>query len=113
MGCAFTTRRQATDEVVHRRPAKAPLIASAFSRHFSSAALEKGPRGSAGRFCLRPDAASPMRADEGADQFAFENSDLFMRLLAGRLWRGDCGRRCPLYANAARHQYGLAGVVAG
>lgn len=32
--------------------------------------------------------------------------------IAVRLWRGDRGRR-PFHANAARHQYGLACVVAG
>jgi len=32
---------------------------------------------------------------------------------AVRLWRGDRGRRRPFHANAARHQYGLACVVAG
>ncbi len=35
-----------------------------------------------------------------------------MRLIAGRLWRGDRRRRRPLYANATRDEYGLAGVVA-
>ena len=40
----------------------------------------------------------------GADQFALKNADLFMRLIAGPLWRDDWGRHRPLYPNAARDQ---------